>query len=632
MPPRRRLPGRHTRRCRTRVAAPGVRAPGAFIAWKHSRHVEETRARHHRRHMSAGIVIVGGGIAGQAVCEALRERDRDVAITLVCGESSAPYDRVRLSEILVSGEDPETLQLRPARVVRRPRRRAARRPQGHVGRRRARRRSGSTTSRSCAFDKLVLATGSQPLMPPIPGIDLHGVHPFRDPADCEAIRRAAATAASKRAAVIGGGLLGLEAARGIAAQGCAGDRRAPARPAHGAPARRRRRARCSRPRLPASTSTSSSSATRSRSSGPHAPTACASTTARSSMADLVVVSIGIRPEIELARSMGVVCDRGIIVDDGDAHEHARRARRRRVRPAPRHRLRPRRADPRPGACRRSDADRAERRAPTSARFRARSSRSPASTSSAPATPSATTRPSSPTPPPASIASSRSRDGRVVGTILLGDTRGSEALVAAVRSGDPIDDPLQALADASLAGPADLPDTAQICDCNGVCKGALVAGRHRRRLRDAARGHGRHARGHGLRLLPPGGHRDRRRRDRRAVATSRPTCARVASRRARSSPAASATTACSPSARSPAACGTGRECGVCKPALAYLVSEVNANQPPRGARRALHQRPRAREHPEATARSRSSRGCTAASARPTSCAGSPTSPTSTRSRW
>ena len=47
--------------------------------------------------MNPAIVIVGGGIAGQAVCEALREREADVPITLVCGEGSAPYDRVRLS-------------------------------------------------------------------------------------------------------------------------------------------------------------------------------------------------------------------------------------------------------------------------------------------------------------------------------------------------------------------------------------------------------------------------------------------------------------------------------------------------------------------------------------------------------
>ncbi|MEA2244432.1 MAG: nitrite reductase large subunit, partial [Solirubrobacteraceae bacterium] len=63
--------------------------------------------------MSAGVVIVGGGIAGQAVCEELRQRDAQIPIALVCAEPSAPYDRVRLSEILVSGEDPQTLRLRP---------------------------------------------------------------------------------------------------------------------------------------------------------------------------------------------------------------------------------------------------------------------------------------------------------------------------------------------------------------------------------------------------------------------------------------------------------------------------------------------------------------------------------------
>ncbi|MEY2517425.1 MAG: nitrite reductase large subunit, partial [bacterium] len=169
--------------------------------------------------MSDSVVIVGGGIAGQAVCEALRDRDREIAITLVCGETSAPYDRVRLSEILVSGEDPETLQLRPAEWY------ADHDVELVLGR--------WVTSvdldagllelddgLELAFDKLVLATGSQPLMPPIAGIDLPGVHPFRGPEDCEAIRSAAAGGA-KHAAVIGGGLLGLEAARGIAAQGCA---------------------------------------------------------------------------------------------------------------------------------------------------------------------------------------------------------------------------------------------------------------------------------------------------------------------------------------------------------------------------------------------------------------------------
>ena len=59
------------------------------------------------------IAIVGGGIAGQSLCEALLDADPDTQITMICAEEHLPYDRVRLSEILVSGEDPASLQLRP---------------------------------------------------------------------------------------------------------------------------------------------------------------------------------------------------------------------------------------------------------------------------------------------------------------------------------------------------------------------------------------------------------------------------------------------------------------------------------------------------------------------------------------
>ena len=162
--------------------------------------------------MSSGIVIVGGGIAGQNLCEALRERDPDVRLTLVCAEPRLPYDRVRLSEILVSGEDPDALALRPAEWFEDHRVRVM------LGRRVIGLAAGSNGDRSLAlgdgstlsFDRLALATGSQPLMPPLAGIDLPNVHPFRGPEDCEAIRAAAIRA--ERAAVIGGGLLGLEAA------------------------------------------------------------------------------------------------------------------------------------------------------------------------------------------------------------------------------------------------------------------------------------------------------------------------------------------------------------------------------------------------------------------------------------
>src|SRR5256885_16019681 len=82
----------------------------------------------------------------------------------------------------------------------------------------ARRRLILTCGVEREFDRLALATGSQPLVPPIPGIDLDGVHTYRTPEDCARIRDAAATA--QRAAVICGGLLGLEAARRIQSQGC----------------------------------------------------------------------------------------------------------------------------------------------------------------------------------------------------------------------------------------------------------------------------------------------------------------------------------------------------------------------------------------------------------------------------
>src|SRR6202000_1065924 len=67
------------------------------------------------------------------------------------------------------------------------------------------------------YDRLLIATGSKPLAPPIPGLGLPGVCAFRDIADVE--KMLAATKSHKRAVVIGGGLLGLEAAWGLKQRG-----------------------------------------------------------------------------------------------------------------------------------------------------------------------------------------------------------------------------------------------------------------------------------------------------------------------------------------------------------------------------------------------------------------------------
>ena len=62
-------------------------------------------------------LVVGGGIAGQAVVEAIREQDSQHELTLICAEPRLPYDRVALSTLLASGADPDTLTLRPARLI-----------------------------------------------------------------------------------------------------------------------------------------------------------------------------------------------------------------------------------------------------------------------------------------------------------------------------------------------------------------------------------------------------------------------------------------------------------------------------------------------------------------------------------
>ena len=92
------------------------------------------------------------------------------------------------------------------------------------------------------------------------------------------------------------------------------------------------------------------------------------------------------------------------------------------------------------------------------------------------------------------------EGRAAGAILLGDARGHELLTDVVKRGEPVEDPLALLAEASAATAADLPDGAQVCNCNGVCKGEILDAVRARRLRLDARGVARHARRHRLRLV------------------------------------------------------------------------------------------------------------------------------------
>ena len=167
--------------------------------------------------------------------------------------------------------------------------------------------------RALAFDRLVLATGSQPIHPPAPGMTLPGVMTFRDLADVEAIH--AAAGGGRRAVVIGGGLLGIEAAYGLVRAGlevsliALRDRLLERQldPRAGQLLRSAVEAKGIRVLLEAETEAVL---------GDVAAEAVKLKDGRLLPAYLVVVAIGIQPEATLARQAGIICNHGIVVDDG----------------------------------------------------------------------------------------------------------------------------------------------------------------------------------------------------------------------------------------------------------------------------------------------------------------------------
>ena len=523
--------------------------------------------------MSGGIVIVGGGIAGQSVCEAIREREGDTPVTLLCGEPRLPYDRVRLSELLVDGRPTEALELRPPEWFEDHGVRALLGRQA-VGLDTAARRLELDDGGQLDYDALVLATGSIPLMPPIPGIDLPGVIPFRGPADCDAIR-AAAAGGVRRVAVIGGGLLGLEAAYGVASQGC------PVTVVHLMERLMERQldgmaAELLQPALESLGVDVLLQRQTERILGSERAAGLRFADGEELAADLVVISIGIRAECALATGAGLDVGRGVRVDDqlrtsapgvwavGECAEHRGLVY---GLVAPIHEQAQVAADALLGCEDGAGYEGSLQWAKLKVMGVDLVSIGRAEGAAEAAVADATT---------PSYRKLVLADGRAAGAILLGDIRGTEDLLEAIRSGQEVSDPLARLAEAAQATVADLPDDAQICNCNGVCKAELVAAvrddgcataREVMTLTRAGTGCG-SCKGTVKELvaLETGGAGDEpaflcpcRRQTREEIA---------AVIRERELGAVSEVAA---------VCGTGRECGACKPALAYLVSEINANR-------------------------------------------------------
>jgi nitrite reductase (NADH) large subunit len=161
------------------------------------------------------IIIVGAGMAATRFVEELtKSAPGRYTIHVIGEEPQLAYNRVLLSTVLAGEMTRDEIELKPAQWWRSvgvdviSGRRATR---INVGARRVELDGGETL----AYSKLVLATGSRAIRLAIPGADLDGVHTFRDVQDVEALARLG----GKRVLVIGGGLLGLEAAYGLARRG-----------------------------------------------------------------------------------------------------------------------------------------------------------------------------------------------------------------------------------------------------------------------------------------------------------------------------------------------------------------------------------------------------------------------------
>lgn len=163
------------------------------------------------------LVVVGNGMAGLRLLEELDRAGRErFSITVVGAEPQPAYNRVLLSSLLAGDATPDDIAMRP---------RAWYEARGitlitgvpAVSIDADARTLSLGDGRSLPFDRLVLATGADPIRLPLRGGALAGVLTFRTAADVAHMRQAASTRAP--AVVIGGGLLGIEAAYGLARAG-----------------------------------------------------------------------------------------------------------------------------------------------------------------------------------------------------------------------------------------------------------------------------------------------------------------------------------------------------------------------------------------------------------------------------
>lgn len=162
-------------------------------------------------------LLLGGGIASHFAADALRQAGFDGQITLIGAEPVRPYDRPSLSKSYLQGQKPaEDLFFQPAEFYR------EREIDLMLGRE-ARsidlesQRVTFDSGETLPYDKLLIATGAKPIQPRQPGFDLHGVHYLRTVADSTQLR--AALEAAEQVVIVGASFIGCEVAASARALG-----------------------------------------------------------------------------------------------------------------------------------------------------------------------------------------------------------------------------------------------------------------------------------------------------------------------------------------------------------------------------------------------------------------------------
>jgi nitrite reductase (NADH) large subunit len=262
--------------------------------------------------MSESLVIVGNGMAAARLVDELAKVALGrYAIAVIGEEPRLAYNRVLLSSVLAGETASHEIELKSANWWRE---RGVTLKYGcavseiDVGRRELK----IENEESVNFSKLVLATGSSPLRLNVPGAELSGVNTFRDSRDVDLLL--ALAAARKRVAVIGGGLLGLEAAYGLAKAGASVtlvhlmDRLMERQ--LDAPAAALLKSLVERKGINVLLNANTG-----RILGQSHVEGVELTDGRQIEADAVIFAAGIRPNSALAREAGLPVNRGIIVDD-----------------------------------------------------------------------------------------------------------------------------------------------------------------------------------------------------------------------------------------------------------------------------------------------------------------------------